>query len=126
MKEILKYIGYVMSIAGFAVLIWRSSASFEKLNNKVNDVDAKMEVVLNSNKEIRKEQALQSIRIDAVISNQGMLEHNQEILKTSYSNHLAKDKRYEELIQYLKLFEFKVEKAVKDTLQFNMLIRKKQ
>ena len=125
MKEILKYIGFVMSIAGFAILIWRSSASFEKLNNKVSDVDSKMEIVIDNNKEIKKEQTVQAIRISAIISNQGILEHNQEALKASYSNHLAKDRRYEELIQYLKMFEFKVENAVKDTIQFNMLIRKK-
>lgn len=126
MKEILKYVGYIMTVAGFAVLVWRSSASFEKLNNKVSAVDAKVELVLDNNKEIKREQAIQAIRISAVISNQAVLENNQEALKASYSNHLTKDKRYEELIQYLKMFEFKVENAVRDTIQLNMIIRKKQ
>lgn len=126
MKEILKYIGYVMAIGGFAYFIWRSGRTYEKLDSKVSDIDGKIEVVMAGNAEIMTEQQRQAIRLDAVISNQGILEHNQEALKTSYSNHLAKDKRYEELIQYLKLFEFKVENAVKDTVQFNMLIRKKQ
>ena len=126
MKEILKYIGYIMAIAGFAVLIWRSGRSFEKLDNKIDEVNVKVEAVIAGNNEIMEKQIRQSIRMDALISNQGILEFNQEALKTSYTQHLSKDRRYEELINYLKLFDFNIKEAVSDTLQFNILIRKKQ
>jgi len=125
MKEILKYIGYIMAIAGFAVLIWRSGRSFEKLDNKIDEVNVKVEAVIAGNNEIMEKQIRQSIRMDALISNQGILEMNQETLKTSYMSHLSKDKRYEELVQYLKLFSFDVKRAMSDTIQFNMIIRKK-
>jgi len=125
MKQILQYIGYVMAILGFAYFIWRSARSFEKLDNKVTELDGKIEVVIAGNNEIMNEQVDQSIRLDALISNQGILEFNQEAIKTSYTKHLAKDRRYEELIDYLKLFDFNIKEAVSDTLQFNILIRKK-
>ena len=126
MKQILLTIGKVMAILGFAALIWRSARSFEKLDSKVTALDGKVEVVIAGNNEIMNEQVGQSIRMDALISNQGILEFNQEALKTSYTQHLAKDRRYEELISYLKLFDFNIKEAVSDTLQFNILIRKKQ
>ena len=125
MKEVLKYIGYIMAIAGFAVLIWRSGRSFEKLDNKVDRLDIKIEQVIQASKEIKDEQVAQEIQLSAVISNQGILEMNQEALKKSYTQHLAKDQRYEELIEYLKLFDFNIVKAVKDTIQFKILIKKK-
>ena len=114
-----------MAIAGFAVLIWRSGRSFEKLDNKIDEVNVKVEAVIAGNNEIMEKQIRQSIRMDALISNQGILEMNQETLKTSYMSHLSKDKRYEELVQYLKLFSFDVKRAMSDTIQFNMIIRKK-
>ena len=126
MKEILITVGKIMAILGFAALIWRSARSFEKLDSKVTTLDGKVEVVIAGNNEIMNEQVGQSIRMDALISNQGILEFNQEVLKTSYTKHLAKDRRYEELIDYLKLFDFNIKEAVSDTLQFNILIRKKQ
>ena len=113
-----------MSIAGFVVLIWRSSASFEKFNNKFDKIDTQIEILI---RDIEKTKAHQSVLNDnmmLILIKQDELNHNQRVLSKSYTDHLAKDKRFEELIAYLKSFKFEVKKAMSDSIQFNILIRK--
>jgi len=106
MKEILAIVGKVMAIFGFAAVVWKMSAYFEKKNAKAVSVEEVVNVIQKEFKTYKESTSIQynllkkgqdSIKdeIKAVVS-------NQKYFNDKYIVHLQKDQKWEEAIEFLR------------------------
>jgi hypothetical protein len=131
MKTIASYIGYVMAVWGVVMTIW--TLATKNTDKKYNVIDIQKDVLelkadvasLNEKADtaviyytkIQRAQNAQEYLIEGVVV-------NQNILKSSFVKHLEMDKRYTELVTFLQGYQFDLQKAVSDSVQFKILINK--
>lgn len=131
MKTIITYIGYIMGILGFAGVVYTYAHNQVEKEYSVKDIkkdvlELKGDVASLGRKsdtaviyytKIQEAQTAQNSLIEGVIL-------NQNILKASYVKHLEMDNRYVELVTFLKSYQFDLQKAMSDSVQFKILINK--
>lgn len=92
MKLILKYIGYFLSIAGAAAIIWQAAMYFASSNNEISNIKDDVKII----KEAVQQQAPKN---DSLISKVDMLKNQvekidigQDKLRNVVIKHVANDK----------------------------------
>ncbi len=131
MKQIATYIGYVMAVWGVVVTIWAlatkyADRQYDVLSVKESVIELKEEVQISTEKIdtlMHQYSRIKEIQNSQVSVMQEIV-RNQNILKSSFVRHLEMDDRYEELVKFLQGYQFDLQKAMSDSVQFNILINR--
>jgi len=106
MKEILAIVGKVMAIFGFAAVVWKMGAYFEKKNAKALSVEQVVSVIQDEFKDYKEETTVQYASLkrgqDSIKNDIKSVVSNQKYFNDKYIIHLQKDQKWEEAIEFLR------------------------
>lgn len=106
MKEILAIVGKIMAIFGFAAVVWKMGAYFEKKNAKALSVEQVVNVIQQEFKDYKETSMAQYTTLkekqDSLRDEFRIVVSNQSYFNNRYVIHLQNDAKWEEAIEFLR------------------------